>query len=140
MSSFMIDENKNLVSDKLWEFFATPWSDTAPELNTIQNVEVGEVFQAICSGTSGGVYEWDRRWSDGEMFLFKLNHKGATLDGPYLSTSGGYKSTGIFQILQYRDGFNHTDIIALRCYNLYRNSNVECMYYKNMYAVGIRLS
>ena len=139
MSSYMIDENKNLVSDKLWEFFVTPWSDTAPELNTIQNVEVGEVFQAVCSN-GNGAYTWDRTWSDGDMFLFKLNHKGSDTTGPYISTSYGYKESGIFQILQYRDGFMHKDIKGLFCYDIFRNSNVQVFYYSNMYAVGIRLS
>lgn len=47
MSSFMIDENKNLVSDKLWEFFATPFNMTN-DLVLTNSFEIGDIMSGVC--------------------------------------------------------------------------------------------
>lgn len=73
MSSYMIDENKNLVSDKLWEFFATPFNDNAPNLSTFGKPEVGEIIVATVTmiDNTAVQYEWKPGTKKGETYLIK---------------------------------------------------------------------
>ena len=140
MSSYMIDENKNLVSDKLWEFFATPWSKTAPELSTIRNVEVGEVFQAICSNFGSYAYAWDRAWTTEDMFLFKLNNADSSTSGPFELTQLQFKGGGIFQILQKNNEYNQVQLRSLIAKEVVYDNALNIYFYNKVSVVGIRLS
>lgn len=92
MSSFMIDENKNLVSDKLWEFFATPYNYSAPDINTIGKPNVGEIVlgngeRKNSSGSYVSYVRWYMDSSSSEMYLIRKRGLSGGSGGGYNSVN-----------------------------------------------------
>ena len=92
MSSYMIDENKNLVSDKLWEFFATPYNNSAPDINTIGKPNVGEIVVGVgdrrnSGGSMVSYVPWYIDSNSSEMYLIRKRAISGGSAGDYNSAN-----------------------------------------------------
>lgn len=143
MSSFMIDENKNLVSDKLWEFFATPYNNSAPDINTIGKPNVGEIVlgngdRRNSGGSSVSYVPWYIDSNSSEMYLIRKRGISGGSGGGYNSADSSTFSEVV--IVVGDDGDDYLTIPATVQQLDYSSGNVLWDYFYNQTMVILRLS
>lgn len=143
MSSFVIDENKNLVSDKLWEFFATPYNNSAPDINTIGKPNVGEIVlgngeRRNSGGSMVSYVPWYIAPSSSERYLIRKRGLSGGSGGGYNSANSSTFSEVV--IVVGVDGDDYLSIPAtIRDLDV-SGSSALFNYYYNQTMVIIRLA
>lgn len=142
MSSYMIDENKNLVSDKLWEFFATPFN-TTDDLMVTGSFEVGDIISGVCD-TILNVYwanlELGSTLPSGSTFLVR---KKLTNYDAYISLNDNRFTTitNVFSAFEIYVTSSSTDIISINSLLIDFGSETNVLHVgKQFSAVVLRLS
>ena len=143
MSSFMIDENKNLVSDKLWEFFATPYNNSAPDINTIGKPNVGEIVigngdRRSSGGSMVSYVPWYIDSNSSEMYLIRKRGTSGGASGGYNSANSSTLSEVV--IVAGVDGDDYLSIPATVQKLDYSSGSVLWDYFYNQTMVIIRLT
>ena len=140
---FGIDEGKNLVRDKLWEFFATPYNNSAPDINTIGKPNVGEIVLGVgdtfsSTGSYVSYVPWYISSNASEIYLIR---KRGILGG----SSGHYNSanSSTFSEIVIVVGVDEDDYLTIPATVRdldYSSGSVLYDYYYNQTMVILRLS